>query len=63
MKPITWITLVIVTVVALVGIWQIPLVTDLVTATGYSSTEVFSGIATIVIFFYFILAIFFVRMN
>ena len=61
MKPIAFVTLVIVQVVAMVGIWQIPLVVDLITASGYGSTEVFSSIATLLVFFDFVLAVFFVR--
>jgi hypothetical protein len=61
LRPITWITLVMVTIVALAGISQIPLVQDLVTASGYSNAEVFSGIGGILFFFYVVLAIFEVK--
>lgn len=61
MKPIAFFTLVILTVVALAGISQIPLVQDSVTATGFTPAEVFSGIAAILLFFYTLLAIFVVR--
>jgi hypothetical protein len=61
MKAFTWVTLLVLTVLALGGIFQIPLVQDLVTATGYSLAEVFSGMAAILVFFYVMLAIFAVR--
>lgn len=61
MSPIAFVTLCIVTFVALVGMFQITLVQDLITAAGYSTGEVFSGIATILTIFYFVLAIFTVR--
>lgn len=61
MKPVEWFTLLAVTVVALVALDQIPLVQDLITASGFSSTEVFAGIAGILLVFYTFLAIFFVR--
>jgi len=61
MTPVVWFTLVIVTVIALVGMNQIPLVQDLVTATGYSSAEVFSGMGAILMVFYVIIGIFWVR--
>jgi hypothetical protein len=53
--------LLVVTIVALVGISQIPLVQDLVTASGYSQAEVFSGMGAILTFFYVLIAIFEVR--
>ena len=50
-------TLCVVTVVALAGMSQVPLVSDLVTASGYSATEVFGGIASILLFFYSVLMV------
>jgi len=61
MKPLEFFVLCVVTVIALMGMSQVPLVSDAVTATGYSSTEVFSGIASILLFFYTMLAIFTMR--
>jgi len=61
LKPFTWVTLVIVTIVGLAGIFAIPFVQDLVTASGYSLAEVFSGVATVLIFFDVAVLIFEVR--
>jgi hypothetical protein len=61
MKPFTWVTLVIITIIGLTGMSQIPLVQDLVTASGYSNTEVFAGMGSILTFFLVALAIFEVR--
>lgn len=63
MTPITWVVMTVIPLVALAGIFQIPLVVDAVTATGYASAEVFSGIAGIWFFFSVIIAVFEVRMN
>lgn len=49
------------TAVALGGIFQISLVQDLVTASGYSTAEVFSGLLGIIYFFYFLVAIFTIK--
>ena len=57
MKPLMFFTLCVVTVVALAGMSQVPLVSDLVTASGYSATEVFGGIASILLFFYSVLMV------
>jgi uncharacterized membrane protein YhaH (DUF805 family) len=61
MKPFTWVTLVLVTIMALVAMFQIPLVQDTVTASGFSSAEVESGIAGVLLVFYSVLAVFEVR--
>ena len=61
MKPLEFYILCIVTVVALMGMSQIPLVADVVTATGYSSTEVFAGISGILLLFYTVIAVFTMR--
>jgi len=61
MKPIEFFILCLVTVVGLMGMSQIPLVADLVTASGYSATEVFAGISSILLLFYCILAVFTMR--
>lgn len=61
MKPVTWFTLLMVTLVALAGISQIPLIQDLVTASGYSNAEVFSGLGTLIMFIYVVIAVFEVR--
>jgi hypothetical protein len=47
LTPVVWFTLLIVPILALVGIFQIQLVIDLVAKSGYSAAEVFSGIAGI----------------
>ena len=52
MRAITFFALMVVTILILVALWQIPLVTDVVTATGYTSAEVFSGIAAVITVFY-----------
>lgn len=61
MTPVVWFTLVVVTIIGLVALDQVPLVVDLVTATGFSSAEVFSGIGAILMVFYVVIAIFWVR--
>ena len=58
MTPLEFFILCVVTVVALMGISQIPLVADLVTASGYSATEVFAGISSVLLIFYVVLAVF-----
>ena len=61
MKPVTWVFLVIITIVFLVVVDQIPLVQDTITATGFSATEVIAGIGSVLMTFYIVLAIFEVR--
>lgn len=61
MTPLEFFILCLVSVVALMGISQIPLVSDLVTASGYSSTEVFAGLSSILLIFYTVLAVFTMR--
>ncbi len=51
MRLETFFALAVLEVLALVAIVQIPLVKDLITATGYSTGEVFSGIAAILLIF------------
>ena len=61
MKPFEWVTLVLVTIVAVIAMFQIPLVQDTVTATGYASAEVESGIIGVLLVFYTVIAVFMVR--
>lgn len=61
MSPIAWFTLVILTIVALAGMSQVPLISDSVATSGFSSAEVFAGIGAVLMFFYVIIAIFEVR--
>jgi Na+/alanine symporter len=48
MKVLMFFTLAVLFPITLMGISQIPLVQDLVSASGFSSTEVFSGMAGII---------------
>lgn len=52
MSPMMFVTLTLITVVALAGMSQIQLVTDVMTATGYSAAEILSGIGSILMLFY-----------
>jgi hypothetical protein len=61
MKPLELFILLIVIPLALVGIGQVKLVSDVITATGYSATEVLSGIAVVIDFFILIVALFTMR--
>lgn len=61
MRPIEFMTLTVLSFVALAGISQIAFVQSLVSQTGYSSATIFSGIGAILFFFYVLLAVFFVR--
>ena len=65
MTPLEYLILCVVTVVALLGISQIPLVSDAVagiTATSsITATEIWAGIAGILLFFYTVLAVFTMR--
>lgn len=61
MKPFTWVTLVLVTIMAVIAMFQIPLVQGLVTGSGYSAAEVESGMVGIMLVFYTVLAVFEVR--
>lgn len=49
MKIAVYFAICILEILSLVALMQIPLVTDLITATGYSEAEVFSGIASILL--------------
>ena len=51
----------IVSLLAVVAVFQIPLVNDLVTASGYSSAEVFAGIMGLLGIFYSVMLVFMVR--
>jgi hypothetical protein len=61
MSPIAFFTLVIVTIVGLLAIFQIPLVLDVITQTGFAPAEVEAGIGAIIIIFYSVVAVFTVR--
>ena len=61
MTPVAFFMLMVMTMIALVGLSQIPLVADVVTSTGYSPTEVWSGIAGVLVIFYVVVGIFTVK--
>lgn len=61
MKPLTWFFLLLIGVLMLVAMSQIKLVTDLITASGYSAGEVFTGIALLYVVFLCGLGVFLVR--
>lgn len=61
MTPLAFVTLCLITFVALAGMSQVPLLQDSITASGFSSTEVFSGLGVILFLFYAVLAVFTVR--
>ena len=61
MTPVAFFMLMVMTMIALVGISQIPLVADVVTSTGYSPTEIWSGIAGVLVIFYVVVGIFTVK--
>lgn len=61
MRPTTWLFMVILMFVSLIAIFQIPLVTDVIATTGYSSGEVFAGVTCILLLFYLLIGIFTVR--
>lgn len=52
MKPLEFFGLLLITTLAMIGLSQIPLIQDLITASGFSSSEVWSGIGTILLIFY-----------
>lgn len=51
MKLISLVMVVLILILALVAAFQVTLVQDLVTASGYSSQEVFSGFAALILIF------------
>lgn len=61
MKPLTWFFALLIPIIMLVAMDQIQLVQDLITNSGYSSTEVMLGIGSIYTVFMFGLAVFVVR--
>jgi Na+/alanine symporter len=52
LKPLRYFILIFITVLALVALDQIPLVQDLITASGYSSSEVIGGTIGVLVIFY-----------
>lgn len=52
MKPLRYFILIFITVLALVALDQVPLVQDLITASGYSPSEVIGGVIAILVIFY-----------
>ena len=61
MSPYVWFVMLVVVVMALVALDQIQLVQDLVTASGYSSSEVFAGLGGIFLVFWVMVGIIEVR--
>lgn len=61
MSPIAWITLMVVGIIAIFAIFQFNLFADLVTASGYSLTEVEAGLMSLWIIVSIMLGIFTVR--
>lgn len=57
MKPLVFLTLMVVGIIALAALDQIQLVQDLITKSGYSGAEVLSGIGGIYVVFLTLLAI------
>jgi hypothetical protein len=57
MTPFRYFALVMITLLAIVALAQIPLVQDLITASGYAPGEVWSGFAGILLVFYTLLAV------
>ena len=52
MSPLGFFALTMVTIVALVAMYELPFIDDLVSASGYPAYEVFAGILAILIVFY-----------
>jgi hypothetical protein len=61
MRPYTFFAMVVVTIAALVAMFQVALVQDVISSTGYSTSEVFSGLVAILVIFYAVILVFFVR--
>ena len=63
MNPLEFLILVVVTLLALIGLSQVPLIQDVITHSGFSAAEVWSGVGVIMIIFYTMLLALAVKFN
>lgn len=61
MKPQEFLALVVLSYVALAGMFQLSLMQSLATATGYAASDIFGFIAAILLFFYVLIGVFVLR--
>lgn len=61
MKPQEFMALVVLSYVALAGMFQLSVMQTLATDTGFTSDQIFGLIATILLFFYVLIGIFALR--
>jgi hypothetical protein len=52
LKPLAFFALLFITEGAIGGLATVPLVNDIIASSGYSASEVWAGLATIVLIFY-----------